>query len=218
MGKLGAVSSIIVGFAYFIIGGIQVFLPPDQTCNCADRFWLSFLNFPRGLTAQYAAFALTGLLGIATVMAISETVQREESPWVRWTRSLALLGFALTAIDNFHALDLNYQKAFEYVNTLGAQAPLSVPGSMAGLDVNGWFRFGAIGLWVLAVNLLALRNAAWPKLLAYVGIAGAVAYILVLVSNVFGLSGLTLAAAGIGGILLGPIWYIWMGFRMYDAA
>jgi hypothetical protein len=218
MGKFGAVCSVIVGFAYFIIGGIQIFLPPDQTCDCADRFWLSYLNFPLGLTAQYVAFALTGLLGMAVVMAISDTVRSEDVAWVRWTRTLALIGFALTAIDNFHALDLNYAKAFEYVNTLGAKAPLSIPGALSGLDVNGWFRFGAIGLWVLAVNLLALRSSAWPKRLAYVGIAAALAYFLLLVSNVFDLAGLTLISAGVGGIILGPIWYIWLGLRLYDAA
>jgi hypothetical protein len=128
------------------------------------------------------------------------------------------MGFALTAIDNFHALDLNYDKAFAYVNTLGAKEPLSIPGSLTGLDVNGWFRFGAIGLWLLAVNLLALRTGAWPKLLAYVGIAGAVAYFLVLAGNTFGPDALILIGAGAGGIILGPIWYIWMGLRLYDAA
>jgi hypothetical protein len=215
MGKFGAVCSVLVGVSYFVIGVIQVLLPPDQTCNCAEKFWLSYLNYPVGLTAQYIAFALSGLLGMAAVTAISDTLRSQDTDWVRWTRTLALIGFALTAIDNFHALDLNYAKASAYVNALGAQAPLSIPGALSGLDVNGWFRFGAIGVWVLAVNLLALRSNVWPKTLAYVGIGVAVAYFIILASNVFGLASLTLIGAGLGGIILAPIWYIWTGLKLY---
>lgn len=212
--RLGAICSVLVGVSYLIIGVIQLLLPPEQTCNCADQFWLSYLNEPFGLTIQYAAFALTGLLGIQVVMAISDAIRSDDMGWLRWTRNLAIIGFALTAIDNFHAIDLNQAKAFAFVNTLGAQAPLSIPGAMSGLDVNGWFRFGAIGLWVLVVSLLAIRSAAWPKALSYVGIALAAAYFLILASGIFGSTGLTLIGAGLGGIILAPIWYIWMGLRL----
>ncbi|MEO8354772.1 MAG: hypothetical protein ABI621_02555 [Chloroflexota bacterium] len=216
--RLGAIFSVLVGVSYLIIGVIQLLLPADQTCDCADLFWLSYLNEPFGLTVQYAAFALTGILGIQVVMAVSDAIRADDVGWLRWTRNLAMIGFALTAIDNFHALDINRAKAFAFVNTLGAKAPLSIPGAMSGLDVNGWFRFGAIGLWVLVVSLLVLRSSAWPKALAYVGIALAVAYFLILASGIFELSGLTLIGAGIGGIILAPIWYIWMGLRLSDSS
>lgn len=201
-------------FLIFIIGVIQLLLPPDQTCDCPDKFWLSYLNHPFGLNAQYVAYALGGLLGIAAVMAISDTVRSADTGWIRWTSILAIVGFALTAIDNFHDLDLNYAKAFDYVNALAAKPPLTIPGALEGLDANGWFRFGAVGLWVLAVSLFAIRNAAWPKPLAYVGIAAAIAYFVILASDVFSLPTLTLIGAGLGGIILGPIWYIWMGLTL----
>ena len=84
MGRFGAVSSIIVGIAYLVIGLIQVRLPAEQTCDCADLFWLSYLNFPVGLNTQYAAFALTGLLGMAVVMAVSDSIRSETAGWVNW--------------------------------------------------------------------------------------------------------------------------------------
>jgi hypothetical protein len=217
MGKLGGVCSILVGVSYFVIGVIQLLLPPDQTCDCADKFWLSYLNHPFGLDAQYIAFALGGLLGVAAVMAISDTVSSENVGWIRWTSILAIVGFALTAIDNFHALDINYAKADAYVNALGARPPLAIPGALEGIDVNGWFRFGAIGLWVLAVSLLAIRSNTWPRLLAYIGIAAGIAYFIILASDIFSIAILTLIGAGLGGIILAPIWYIWSGLRLYEA-
>ena len=96
------------------------------------------------------------------------------------------------------------------------KAAIEVSGPFS-LDPQGWLSFGAVGLWLLVVSLLALRAGTWPKLLAYVGIATAVAYWLVVAGFVFNQETLFTIAAALGGVILAPIWYIWAGLRLRRA-
>src|SRR6266567_4416728 len=69
------------------------------------------------------------------------------------------------------------------VQDAAVKAALTVPGALAGLDPQAWLRFGAVGLFILVVSVLALRGNIWPKSLAYVGIGLAIAYGLVVTTN-----------------------------------
>jgi hypothetical protein len=96
-----------------------------------------------------------------------------------------MLGFAVTILDNYWAIVWTPRLAITYQ-------------------------------WILVVSLLALRGNAFPRLLAYLGIAAAIAYFLVVISMVFpDVRGMILVVAGIGGVVLGPIWYIWMGVILH---
>jgi hypothetical protein len=82
------------------------------------------------------------------------------------------------------------------------------------LDGQGWLGFGAVGLWVLVVSILALRGSTSSKILAYVGFALAITYFLVVVSLALNLATMLEIVAGIGGVILAPIWFIWMGLKL----
>lgn len=219
LAKLGGTCSIFVGVSYVLIGITQVQLPPDQLCGCSpEKFLPSFAQNPTLLLVQYWAFALGALLAIAAVLAISDTVRSANEGWVRWTSNLAIIGFAVTAIDFFRQMALIPLSAAAYVQgDATIKAALTVPSAIAPLDFNGWLGFGAVGLWVLVVSLLALRGGTWPKILAYVGIAVSIAYFLVVVSNVLNLATLLDIVAGVGGVILAPIWFIWMGLNLRRA-
>jgi hypothetical protein len=52
---------------------------------------------------------------------------------------------------------------------------------------------------------------------AWVGIITAAMYWLVVASNVLEIPLLTVIAAGLGGIVLAPIWYIWAGLLLWHS-
>jgi hypothetical protein len=84
------------------------------------------------------------------------------------------------------------------------------------LDPQGWLMFGAVGLWLLVVSVLALRGGAWPKPLAYLGIATAIVGWVEVASIVLNIGILdTIAAVAI--VILGPIVFIWLGLRLRQA-
>jgi hypothetical protein len=122
-----------------------------------------------------------------------------------WTSTLATIAFAVVIVDNYWPI--------VYTE---ARAALSVPGSPQWIDVQGWLAYGAVGLWLLVISLLALRSNIWTRGLAYLGVFVAFIYFLALASSVFPalvLSGAILFVAGIA-VVIAPIFFTWMGLYL----
>ncbi len=221
LAKLGGTCSILVGISYIVVGITYVLLPIEQRPGggSASKFLASFAQNPTTLIIEYWAFALGAVLALAAVLAISEHVRSANDGLVRWTSNLAIIGFAVTSINFFRLLALVPGRAAAFATGDAAmKATLAATQADLGLDPQGWLGFGGVGLWVLVVSLLALRGNALPKPHAYVGIAVAVAYWLVVAGYVLGAEMLIAIAAGLGGVILGPIWYIWAGLRLRQAS
>jgi hypothetical protein len=169
------------------------------------------------LLLSYWAYALGGALALAAVPAISATVRSVNEGWVRWTSTLAIVGFAVTAIGNFRLQFVMPLRAAAYVaGDAVAKTAIAYNQRLLYLDPQGWLIFGAVGLWVLVVSVLALRGNTWPKPLAYIGIAVAIAYWFAVAGNVLQIGTLNMIAA-VAAIILGPILYIWLGLRLRQA-
>lgn len=214
LGKFGGVCSILLGISYVLVGALYLLLPADQRSAPTDlAFYTSIAQGPALLRIYYLIFALGAVLGLGAVPAISESVRRVNEGWVRWTTNLAFLGFAVTAIDFFKVWAIQLYRAEIFVNA-DASTQAAISATSDGLDPQGWFSFGMVGAWVLAISLLALRENLWPKSLSYVGIALTGMYWLIVVGNVFGIGILLSVAAALGGVILAPMWYIWVGLRL----
>jgi hypothetical protein len=216
--KLGGICSVIVGISYVVIGITELLLSPELSVENNARAPIMFFESNRVLLlTQWSAMAWGAVFALAVIPAVSEKVRHLNEGWVRWTSTLATLGFAVTILDNYWAIVMTPDIAIAYVaGGEAVRAALSVPGAPQFIDIQGWLGYGAVGLWILVVNLLALRGNILPRLLAYLGIAVAIAYFLVNASTAFlGLRGIILVLAGIGGVVLGPIWYVWMGLILY---
>ena len=82
------------------------------------------------------------------------------------------------------------------------------------VDPEGWLGFGVVGAWAITAGVLILRTSALPHVLGYVGIAVGIAYWSVLAGNVLNVELLTLVGAGLGGVILAPIWFIGIGISL----
>ncbi len=213
--KLGGTCAILVGISYIVIGITYFLLPPAQQPGAsASEFYASVADGSTVLVIQYWAFALGAVLAIAAVMAVSDLVRTANEGLVRWISTLAIIGFAVVAVQYLLIQDHTPQLAAGYVQVdNSAQASLEVMGTR-GLDPDAWVGFGMVGLWVLVVNWLALRGGQLPKGLTYVGLAVGIAYALVVAGSALSIPLLIAIAAGLGGIILGPIWYIWTGILL----
>jgi len=221
LSTLGGTCSILLGATYLLIAVLYLLLPVelrDAAGIPTGTFLESFAQNPTPLTVRYLTFALGSLLGIAAVLAISDSVRFANEGWARWSSTLATVGFAVNAGDWFRLLALNPARAAAYVQGDAAiRAALTVPGAIAGLDPAAFLRFGAVGLWILVLSLLALRSGTWPKPLAYLGIAVTIVYWLIVASNFLQIQLFTAIVAGVGLVILAPLWYIWLGLRLRQA-
>lgn len=218
LNKLGGNCSILLGILYLLIGVTYLLLPADQKQTSAvDKFLPSFAENPTTQIIQFWGFALSGLVAIAVVLAVSESVRSENEGWVRWTSNLAILGFAVVAINNFRNIAFQPGLARAYVEGDAVTKTVIELSGPYSLDPQGWLGFGAVGLWVFVVSLLARRAGIWPRLLTYIGTATGLAYWLIVVGFVFNQEMLFTIGAALGGIILAPIWYIWVGFRSRQA-
>jgi hypothetical protein len=193
-------------------------LSPELTVeNNAQSPFMFFESNRVALMSQYWAFFWGAIFALAVIPAVAEKVRHLNEGWVRWTSTLATIGFVAAIFDNYWAIAMTPARAAAYVTRDAAtRAALTVPGAPQFIDVQGWLGYGAVGVWVLVVSLLALRRNIWPKLLAYLGIVLAIAYFLVLSTFVLPtLREMILILSGIGGVVLAPIWYIWIGLILY---
>ncbi|SRR6266498_1707351 len=223
LSKLGGTCAILQAVSYIVVVITFFPLPAEQRqitgmYTNPGAFLESFAKNPTLLTVLFWAEAIGLLLGIAAVLAISESVRSTNEGWVRWTSTLAIIGLAFWAMDDLRFLALTPSRAAAYMQGSAAvQAALTVPGNLDALDPQHWLRLGTLGIWVLVVNLLALRGDIWPKPLAYIGIGAAITNWLVLLADVFPILSVLTIIAAVAGIFLVPIWLIWLGLRLRKA-
>jgi len=214
LGKLGGICSIFLGISYILVGITYFFRPAEQKPGVdAAQYLLSMAENQTPALLNFWFFAIGALFAIAAVAAISELVRSQNEGWVRWMSTLAYIGFAVTIIGYLQTISLIPGRADAYVagdaSTRAAIAALS--GSSLSLDPNGWIRYGLPGLWIFVVGILALRGDIVPKILAYLGIIGAICYWLIVAGYLFHVEVLVAISAGLGGVICGPIFFIWMG-------
>jgi len=218
LSKLGGTCSILLGISYVLVGISALLMPAAQKTGTFEQLIVSITQNPTMILLNWWAKALGAVFALGAVAAISATVRSGNEGWVRWTSNLAIVGFAVTAIETFRLQLLMPIRAAAYV--AGDAVTKTAIANNQGLlffDRQGWLQWGAVGLWILVVSVLALRRGAWPKPLAYAGIIGAIAYWVELASRVLQNGTLDMIAS-VAAIILGPILFIWLGLRLRQAS
>lgn len=160
----------------------------------AAVFWQTLVQSPTLFLIARWAITLGAILALAVVPAVAQLLDAANPGWVNWISNIAYLGFFVTALSSVQAA--------------------SVDVLYANIDPQNWLVIGCVGVWVLGVNILALRIQAWPRPLTYVGLLVALLYFCALAGNVLGIPMLFTIAAGVVGVVVGPIWYIGVGLRL----
>jgi hypothetical protein len=209
--RVGGICAILLGIVSTLGGITYLLLPAEQRLGVSGAQLLpSYAANPALLNLISFELALIGIFGLAIVPAISQLVQSENEGWVRWTSSLAYLGYAVSAVENLLTIGRLPSIAAAYVaGDASTKAALAVTWRSS-LDPQGWFAFAAIGVWIVVISLLALRSMVLPAPLAYLGILVGIVQVLVPLSFLLDAPALLIVEAVVQPFV--TIWYIWTGF------
>jgi hypothetical protein len=211
---VGGLFSILLGLTKIWSGIGYLIIPVDQRAGVPGKTFLpAYAQGHALLNSVFWAEALVGVFGLAIVPALAKLVRNEDNEgWVKWTSTLATVGFAVTAIGYFLTIARLPAIANAYVaGDASTQAALAVTWKSTP-DLFGFWGYGAIGIWVLCMSLCLLR-AGSMKAFAAVGLVVAVISLLIPVGDYFKIQALILIAAGAGSILA-PVWFIWLGINL----
>lgn len=218
--SVGGWLSLAVGISYLVSGIIFFLMPHAQRPGSASfgEFMASLAVNPTPFIAYYALFVLGAVGALGVIPAVLRFMQSEDNGWLVWVSQLGMVGFAVLALDFSRIIAVVPAEAAAFVqqDEVGRFA-ISGDNFHLNLDPNGWLIFGAVGLWVLGVSIVARRRRAMPGSWSYIGMATAVMYWLIVFANVFNIGVLFAVASALGGFILAPAWYIWLGIRMRPA-
>jgi len=162
-----------------------------------------------GIMVASIALMVGSLLSIAVLLAVARRLTGDDA-------AVAMFGLVLVVIGAAGALahggyDLANALHPPISDVLGdAQLPNPV-------DPRGLLTFGASGLGLLLLALLARRSGAIPRNLALLGAVVGVLLIVVYLGRLIILTPtnpVVAAAAGITGLILSPAFYIWLGVEL----
>lgn len=213
--QLGSICAILLGISYEVVGLSYVLLPAEQQggtlLHDPEKFLVSISRSPVLITVHHVAFGLGALLGIALVLAVYDLARRFNETWVRWLSALGLFGFAVTAIDNFKIVAAEPIRAARYAaGEAVVKAIMQETDYLVSIDPHMWLGYGLVGLWVLGTSWILMKNGAVPRVFGLLGAVIGFIYFFVEVGTVLRNESWLTAAAALGAVLAGPVWYIWL--------
>ena len=86
------------------------------------------------------------------------------------------------------------------------------------IDPRGLASFCVVGLVAFVFGWLITRGTALPKALGYLGMFNALLLVVLYFATVAGAQTLILISGGLTSILVGPIWWVWLGLQLMKEA
>jgi len=215
--RVAGILAIVMGILYLVVGANFIFMPEAQKEYLQPEFWPSFVEQPISGYIQSIAFALIAVLALCLMPIVTELAGGKISRFLRWMMILGMIGYVVHAVEEIRSMALSTRIADAYVQGDGATKSAIVALGLQHLDPLHIFKFGFVGLWILVVNVVGLVKKTFPTVLAVIGIIGAVAFWIDLVGNVFQAVALV-TTASVTAIILGPIWFVWMGILISKKA
>jgi len=93
-----------------------------------------------------------------------------------------------------------------------ARSAIQATNYFVSIDPHMWLGYGLVGIWIFTISFVALRQRIQPRMLGLLGIAGGLLYFFIEFGTILNSELLITLAAGIGAMIVGPLWYGWVGW------
>lgn len=208
---LAALCAVLVGLSYVAVA-LFLFLEPARKAPNDAEFLAMIAKDTTPTKIRYGAYAAGAIFAYGLIPALDARLRAASPSLVRWMTGLAYLSFGVTAVDNVRLVVLLPKLAAAYAAAdPAAQAILAMEKTMMGLDPATVLRFGALGAWIATVSVVGRRAGAVSRGLSITGLLTAATLGMTVAGMSLEMKPLILLGAGLGGFLLLPLWFIWVG-------
>jgi hypothetical protein len=211
--ELAGVFALVTGILYILVGITHFLLPRAQLRGAGGvdaDFYESLARSSLVFSLHYWIVAILSLFTIGVIAGLWEFLSDYRSGFLGWA-SIVGVGGALLATVDFIYVGIEAPKIarrFTECDTSAKQTILAL--GLPHIDPC-FLAFGLLGLYSLVVNITFINTGLIPNIPAYIGIMGGIMFGLAFIGSVIRKSILIDIAAGLGGFIIGPVWFIWIG-------
>lgn len=207
MTRFASVLACGCALSYLGTGVFYLLDPSSDFPRGSPEYWQALADAPVERSAFLFCFGAAALFALGIIPSIMRLVRLRPGEPGHWGCILGFLGYGMTAVTYFRLFSGEPQRAAAVAQGSDdvQQAILSFSLSP---DTQGWFIFGCVGLFLASVNATALWRKRFPWPVAILGLLAAGLYWLAFAGLLLRDDDLVALAAGIGGIAVGPLWWL----------
>jgi hypothetical protein len=214
----GALAAFTLATLQVIAALLYLLLPANLRVGAPGALLLPQFHRDAGLLPlEFALLGLVGVVGLAVVPAVSAIVGSTDNGLLRWSATLATVGYAVSAVSQFLTLARLPKIADAYVAGDTSTKAALLPTWRSSLDLFSLWQFAAVGIWIVVVSAFLLRGRQAPAL-AYFGLVVGVLYCFTPIAVIQTNSALLNVLVAVLGVGLATIWYAWMGVVLWRKA
>jgi hypothetical protein len=189
--RFGAVSAIVVGVLSVLYAIFYLVIARQA----------EFL----GLYGSWLILAASGLFSSAAYVALYQRLRPGGEGFALWA---LLLGVGASFATLQHGA---YEAGLLRAARGAGIAALRVPSEV---DPAGLAAFFVVGIVSFLFGWLIVRSGLLPRALGFVGIFNALLLVILYLASAGELQGLILLSGGLTSLILGPVWWIWLGIAL----
>lgn len=196
-GRFGGISAILVGVLSIL-------------------YAIFFLVIARqaqyvGALGSWIILAASGIFSSAAYVALYQRLRGTAEGFALWALLLGVAASFATMVHGvYEALLLTRLRAGD-PGEAAIRAAQQVPSQV---DPAGLAAFFVVGIVALIFGWLIVRGVALPRNLGYVGIFNALLLIILFFASAGEIQPLILISGGLTSVIVGPIWWIWLGLQL----
>ncbi len=209
--RVGGFCALAAGLLTLAAAIAYLLLPSAQRAAVGGPVILPSVAGGAGmLKTEFILLALVGIFGLGLVPALVRLVAEANEGLIRWTGTIATVGYALATASYFFALGRLPKVAAAYVAGDESTKAALLAVWRSSLDLQGYWQFLAVGVFVAVASWYALRLGRLPAALCYLGMAMGILSLLATIGSGSMAPDFLTVIVGIGGVVA-PVWYLWAG-------
>ena len=169
-----------------------------------------------GTLGSWIILAVSGIFSSAAFVALYLRLRPASEGFALWGLVLGLFSsFATLAHGAWQALVLTTLNSASQSQRVAIELVRMVPSPV---DPAGVATFGVIGLASLVTGMIIIVSGRLPRTLGYLAVANAVLLITLYFATAAGAQTLILLSGGLTSVIVGPIFWIWLGLELRHEA